>query len=129
MNKAERLRQYWADVRAGLRPAPVRKGNGGTITRVSHAELDGTFGPDRGKRLVWTILPNGVLEIRPERTRRAETVSLVDVYRYAIHCRVNRARLEKARERKSKLAEQRARRRLDSAERRFRERNVIRGEA
>lgn len=78
------------------------------ISRVGQAPLGFGFGSDRGKRIVVSLLPgNGhdvddMIELRPERTRRAETLRVSDIYRYAIQCRVNRVQLERAREKKAK---------------------------
>lgn len=60
-----------------------------------------------------------------ERTRRSETIDLVDVYRFAMRCRVGRGQLEKARERKAKKAERLARLRQEraSGEKTFRHAN------
>lgn len=98
------------------------------VKRVTVKALDGTFGPDRDKPLVVTFLPaNGeqkhdLLEIKPLRARgfRAERIAVLDVYRYALRCRVNRELLEKARARKSKIAERRANARLARAEKKLR---------
>lgn len=53
------------------------------------------------------------LELRPEGTRRRETIALCDIYRYAIRCRVNRELLEKARNAKANKQAARERRALD----------------
>jgi hypothetical protein len=118
MTKAEALKKYWADVRAGLREPPKRNHNG-SITRKTRATLDRTFGPDHDKAIIVTLHPDGRIELRPERTRRSETLSLIDVYRYAIRCRVGRGQLEKARERKARKAERLARQRQERAEKRL----------
>ena len=118
MTKSDTLKQFWADVKAGRREAPKRSSNG-VVTRKTAATLDGSFGPDRHKRIILTIHPNGLLELRPERTRRSETIDIVDVYRFAMRCRVGRTQLEKARERKAKKAERLARQRQERAERRL----------
>lgn len=89
------------------------------VTRRSDTALDGSFGPDRNKRIVVTLHPGGRIELRPERTRRPETIHLLDVYRYALRCRVGREQLEKARERKAKKAERLARQRQERAEKRL----------
>jgi hypothetical protein len=89
------------------------------VTRRSDVALDGSFGPDREKRIVITLHPGGVIELRPERTRRAETIHLVDVYRYAVRCRVGRGQLEKARQRKEKKAIRLAQQRQQRAERKL----------
>lgn len=84
------------------------------LTRVGQAPLGFSFGSDRGKRIVVSLLPgNGsdvddMIELRPERTQRAETLRVSDIYRYAIQCRLNRAHLEKAREKKAKKDASRA---------------------
>lgn len=83
------------------------------LTRVANAPLGFSFGSDRGKRVVVSLLPgNGhdvddMIELRPERTRRSETLRVSDIYRYAIQCRVNRVQLERAREKKAKRDESR----------------------
>lgn len=97
------------------------------VRRITNTSLDGSYGADRSKRIVVTLIPGDgkdipdLLELRPERTRRAERVAVKDVYRYAMRCRVNTEVLAKARARKEKKAERLARRRLESAERRFKE--------
>ena len=116
--KGQALRDYWAEVREGIRPAPVRK-RGGAVHRTLDTTLDGSFGPDRDKRIVVTLHPDGRLELRPERTQRSETVHLLDVYRFAIRCRVNRDQLVKARERKEKKSIRLAAARQASAEKRL----------
>lgn len=83
------------------------------VSRLTATHLDGSFGPDRNKRIVVSIIPGDgksipdLLELRPERTRRAERITVADVYRYAMRCRVNLTVLEKARARKIKRQEQR----------------------
>jgi hypothetical protein len=89
------------------------------VARISDVQLDGSFGPDRNRRIVVTIHPNGTLELRPERTRRSETIHLLDAYRFALRCRVNRITLEKARTKKAKRAERLARARQERAEKRL----------
>ena len=78
------------------------------VRRVTRGALDGLYGPDRGRRLVAELAVGDLITLRPAGTRRAETVSLFDIYRYAITRRVNCERLEKARARKEALARQRA---------------------
>lgn len=80
--------------------------------RVTRGALDGFWGADRGRHLVASLEPGDLLTIRPLGTRRAETVSLFDIYRWAITCRANGARMEKLREKKAKKAARRERARL-----------------
>lgn len=94
------------------------------VRRVSDATLDGSFGPDRNRRIVVTLHPNGTIELRPERTRRSEIIHLLDAYRYALRCRVNRVTLEKARDKKARKAVRLARQRQERAEKRLVERRV-----
>ena len=95
------------------------------VSRVTPGKLDGTFGPDRNKRVVITLIPGDgenrpdMLELRPERTRRPEQVAVIDCYRFALRCRVNRQVLEKARERKSRKAARLAALRVQRAEKRL----------
>jgi len=84
------------------------------VSRRSDSRLDGSFGPDRDKRIVVTLHPDGRIELRPERTRRAEVVHLVDVYRWAVRCRADQLARTKRAEKKARhdqrLADQRQRR-------------------
>lgn len=100
------------------------------VRRVTAGALDGAFGPDRDKRVVITFIPGDgktggipdVFELRPLRTRRAERIAVIDVYRFALRSRVNAEVLAKARDKKARRAEVLARRRQESAERRLSER-------
>lgn len=66
-----------------------------SIFRATVGTLDGSFGPDRGKPLVVGLEPGDVITIRPGRSRRTETVSLTDVYRFAIARRAEMERRER----------------------------------
>ena len=96
-----------------------------SVTRKTASCLNGSFGSDRNKRIVITLIPGDgeaipdLIELRPERTRRPERLALIDVYRWAIRCRVLRDRVARARERKAVLARRSESRRLDAAERRL----------
>lgn len=75
------------------------------IHRITSAKLDGTFGVDRNRRIVVTLVPGDgrevpdLFELRPLRTRRPERVAVMDVYRWALQ---NRVRLEQRQKRLSK---------------------------
>src|SRR5512135_3097545 len=100
---------------------PLRK----PVLRITDTRLPCAFGPDRGRRIVVTLKPNpngDLLTLRPERTRRGETGTLEDVYRFLMRCRVNRELLEKARKRKEAKATRLAKARQDRAEKRLFER-------
>lgn len=96
------------------------------ITRKTATALDGCFGPDRGKVIVVRMIPGDgkgipdLLELWPLKTRRVERIAVMDAYRYAMRCRINREVLEKARSRKESKIRQRESKRLDAAERRLR---------
>lgn len=77
------------------------------VRRLTIGALDHHHGSDRGKRLVASLEQGDLLTLKPHKTRRPETVSLFDVYAWAIRCRVNRAQLERAREHRAKLTEAR----------------------
>ncbi len=74
-------------------------------------------GPDRDRRFVLTLGPNDMITMRPLRHPKggpAEIcVNLVDVYTWALRCRVNCERLEKARATKAKQDAARKTRRLE----------------
>lgn len=94
------------------------------VHRVTSTSLDGSFGPDRDRRIVITLVPGrdgiaDLLQLRPERTRRPETVSVADVYRYALRCRINKTVLDKAREKKARKALRLASERQTRAEKRL----------
>lgn len=97
-------------------PTPLKK----PVTRRTIDSLDGSYGSDRGRRLVVTLCPGGksredYIELRPEGCQRTEVINIADIYRHALKCRVNRELLEKAREKKAKKAAQREQRSLDRA--------------
>lgn len=60
-----------------------------TTYRVTVGALDGSYGPDRGRKLVAGLAVGDLLELRPQGTRRAVRLSLFDAYRFAIRCQVN----------------------------------------
>lgn len=86
------------------------------VARLTRSTLSQFFGSDRGKRLAVRLIPgdgaDDLIELRPERSRRAETITLAAVYRYAMTCRVNCAQLAKAREKKAAKELRRAENRL-----------------
>lgn len=59
------------------------------VSRATSAPLGGQFGKDKKRRLVVTLRAGDVIEFRPEKTRRAVTVTATDMYRFAIRCQVN----------------------------------------
>ena len=60
-----------------------------TVYRVTLGALDGSYGPDRGRRLVAGLAAGDLIEMRPQGTRRAVRLSLFDAYRYAVRCRAD----------------------------------------
>lgn len=101
------------------------------LSRKTGTELGGNFGPDRGKRLVVTLIPGrpgdggrepipDLIEVRPIGTRRGERIAVMDVYQFALRCRVNRDLLTRAREAKARKAERQAADRARRAERKLR---------
>lgn len=57
-----------------------------STTRVTVGELDGNFGPDRGRKLIVELAPGDVINLRPKGTRQRVSVRIADVYRYALKC-------------------------------------------
>lgn len=95
------------------------------VARVTRSELGGCFGPDRGRRIVVSLVPGGgagipdTISLRPHGTRRAEIGAVEDLYRYLLRCRVNAGVLERARARKARKAERLAAQRQARAEKRL----------
>lgn len=56
--------------------------------RLTRGALDGSHGTDRGRQLVSEFAPGDLLVLHPHGTRRPVKVSLFDVYRFAVKCRV-----------------------------------------
>ena len=115
------------EVVAGKRKlVPVMEG-GKPVTRIENAEvwrvtrevLDGSFGRDRGRKLVVGFVAPDLLVLYPKGTRQKVTFPLDEIYRTALFRKANIAHMADMRERKIKRQEQRARRRLDAQERRF----------
>lgn len=82
------------------------------VKRETIGTLDGSFGCDRGKELIATMSLGDILIIKPKRSQRAETISLFDVYRYAIQCRTNKVHMEKMRNKKAAKAAKKLARQL-----------------
>ena len=96
------------------------------ISRRANNALDGSFGLDKRRRLVATLIPGtddvpDLIELRPEGTRRGVQIALCDVYRSALRAQANRALLERARATKERKAAARERRALDRAEKRLKQ--------
>jgi hypothetical protein len=95
------------------------------VKRATVGSLGASFGPDRDKRVIVVFVPGDgrdvpdVLELRPYKTRRIERIAVLDVYRYALRCRVNLALLDRARKAKERKAERLAAARRQRAEKRM----------
>lgn len=99
---------------------PLTRIENAVVRRITKNELDGSFGRDRGRKLVVSLEYGDRIVLRPSGTRHSVDAALSDVYRMLLWRRATKAQLERARERKAKRAQQRAARRLDAAERRLR---------
>lgn len=100
---------------------PVTKTVNAVVKRITRNELDGSFGRDRGRKLVVTLESIDLLCLKPERTRSGQKLCapLAEVYRWMVMRRANKAHLEKARERKLSRQRQREQRSIDRAEQRL----------
>lgn len=87
---------------------------------VTRDELDGSFGVDRGRKLIVSLEAGDVIVLRAARTKRAYTIKASDVYRWAIKCAANRATLEKARSKKVQRANRLESQRIARADRKMR---------
>ena len=106
----------------------VKDSAGGTMSKVrldevwrqTRGELGPTYGRDKRRRLVIGLVAPDLLVFYPKGTRQRITVEIKRVYYEALyHLAVSR-QLERARARKIRLRELRAKRRLESMERRLR---------
>lgn len=112
----------------GKRKLVPKMENGQPVTRITNAEvwrctrgeLDGSFGRDRGRKLVVGLLTPDLLVLYPKGTRQKVTLPIDEVYRIALVRKANISHMAEMRERKVKRQAQRERRRLDAAERRIR---------
>lgn len=77
------------------------------------------YGPDHDKRLVISLEAKDVIVLRPERTRRAESILATDLYAYLVRLRAQRGTLEKARAAKDRKSTRLARLRQERAEKKL----------
>ena len=80
--------------------------------RVTRGTLGGHFCRDSGRKLVVALRDGDVLELRPHGTRQRMTATLFDIYAWMIRSTAMKAQMEKLREKKAKMEEARALRRL-----------------
>jgi hypothetical protein len=78
----------------GSKQAPAR--------RVTVAELGGSFGPDKHRRLVVCLAAGDVILFRPQSTRQEVSVLAVDCYRFALRCQSAADAAEKHQRRKER---------------------------
>lgn len=90
------------------------------VWRVTREVLGGNFGKDRNRKLVVGFVAKDMIALRPLGTSREKLlVSLLDVYRFALHCEADRRRQAKMRETKSQKAAKRLAARLRAKRRAF----------
>lgn len=99
---------------------PEQKLKESNVWRVTRDALDGTFGRDRGRRLVVGIVGVDQLVFRPQGTRQEVRLNIDDAYSIALQRRANLAVLERARARKVAKAERLEAARIVREEKRIR---------
>lgn len=104
MNRSERLKQYWQEVRSGARPAPKRTNNG-TIKRKVRCNSNWL----KGSEVILTIYPHGELGFREPRRRAEYKLSMTEAYRSAVVLTTNKiaARVKVLKKEGYKLAQAR----------------------
>ena len=107
-------------VKLGPDGQPETKLVSSDVWRQTRSELGGQHGRDKHRKLVVGLVGPDQLAMYPKGTRQEVRVNLVDIYTWALRNRAMRTQLEKARERKEKKAETRARRQIADADRRLR---------
>lgn len=90
------------------------------VKAVTIDPLGGAFGADKKRRLVVTLAAGDTIRLKPHGTRREVSVLASDVFRYAIMCIANGARMAKLRDRKAAVQARRDRQKLAAQERRMR---------
>lgn len=92
----------------------------GEVMRLCKKPLPGTFCRDHGRRLVVELRDGDLIKLRPLRCRNGSVLlELAAVYRWGLWLQAQNRNLEKAREKKQKLANRRAWRQLARAEERM----------
>lgn len=105
---------------------PTRDGDGNITGEQSSPvkartidPLGGNYGPDRAKRLIVTLAAGDVINVRPERTQRAESITAKDLYAYLLRVKAQKGLMEKARAAKVRKQERLSRERIARADRRM----------
>lgn len=85
MDRSERLKKYWEEVRAGERPAPKRTANGPLKRKVrcNHHWL-------KGSEIIVTVYPHGELGFREPKRRAEYKISIADAFRSAVVLTTNK---------------------------------------
>jgi hypothetical protein len=106
---------------------PIRDESGAIIgqkespVRAATVEsLDGSFGPDRGRRLIVSLEGKELIVIRPFGTRRKSIATAKDVFRWMLQCEANKRLADRMREKKSAKATRLAAQRQARAEAKLR---------
>lgn len=89
------------------------------VRRITVSVLESGFGSDRDKRLVVSLVRGDLIEVRPERTHRPETITARELYRILLMRRCQNQHLSKARARKEALARRREAQCIKRAEKRL----------
>lgn len=105
---------------------PMRNGSGeiesmvdSPARAVTRNALGGRFLADSKRRLIVSLEAGDLVCLRPTGTRRLYRIEAKDLFFHLMRCEANRVTLEKARDKKSKKAERRARQRQERAEKRL----------
>lgn len=77
------------------------------VRRRSSTRLGGEYGPDRGREIVVSIVPNphgDLIELRPHGTRRSEVVLIAELYKTLLRRRIMAEAHARAKARKERRA-------------------------
>lgn len=86
MNRSDRLKQYWSDVKAGLRQPPKRGERNGNVTRKVRCASSWV----RRGELVLTVCPHGELIFREPGKRASYKLGLAEAFRMAVVITTNK---------------------------------------
>lgn len=86
MNKSERLKEFWRQVKSGERPAPQRGKGDGTIKRVVRCNSNWA----RSGEVILIVYPHGELGFREPRRRAEYRLGLPEALRVAVTLTTNK---------------------------------------
>jgi len=86
VNKSERMKLYWLEVRLGERPKPKRKESSGVVRRKVRCNSSWV----RRSEIIVTVYPHGELGFREPGKRSEFKLGMAEAYRMAVTITTNK---------------------------------------